>query len=72
MTTLGDGINKIDGSPYRWFIVPSKSLRDLVVRNYKRIYPWCNYIVLYQDVNGYGIELARASWVREGHTYIQD
>jgi hypothetical protein len=53
----------------KWYILPSEELRRLVVRRMLAKHRWINYVVLYKDVNGYGVEMSHVSWVDDGLVY---
>lgn len=62
---MSDGRDpKTNGS--RWYILPTESLRDLIIRNRHRLESRVgryNYVLTWKDTQGYGVELAHADWV---------
>ncbi len=68
--------NTVDNS--RWFVLPSESLRDLVLRRMRSRYPHFNRALTWKDTRGwvvrprtltpgdYGLALSNCSWVEPG------
>lgn len=42
---------------HRHYVLPSESLRRLVIKHRRRILPGCNSMTEWQDVNGFGLLL---------------
>lgn len=53
-------------------VLPSANLRAIVERRMREAYPELNYIVRWRDVNGFGIQMFHADWVRPGGCYVCD
>ena len=62
-------IKLFDRPDCKWYILPTESLRDLVIRRMLVKYPSLNYVMTYLDVHGYGVELCHAAWVPLGRIY---
>jgi hypothetical protein len=45
-----------------WFVVPTVSLRDLVIRRLLKQYPCLNYVIGWKDVRGFGLEVTVSEW----------
>jgi hypothetical protein len=58
----------------RWYILPTKALRDLVIRNVHRLKQSndrpLNYVVCWPDTQGFGLEVAHAEWVGPNGMHI--
>ncbi len=57
------------GNGSRWFICPTRSLRELLLRHKNKLVPGCNYVLDWKDTHGWGLQLAVADWVPNGHVY---
>lgn len=53
-----------------WFVLPSRSLRALLIRKLRQQYPELNYQVDWKDTHGWGLHLTVASWVQPGGFYV--
>lgn len=45
-----------------WFILPTRSLRELVYKRLRAEYRELNYCCEWKDVNGWGLQLSIAGW----------
>jgi len=55
--------------PSHWYVLPTATLRDLVCRQLLRKDSRLNYVLFWKDVNGFGLQVAHADWVRDGAVY---
>lgn len=62
-------IKLFDQPDYKWYILPSASLRELVIRRILAKYPKFNYVLTYKDVDGFGVQICHADWVQPGQVY---
>lgn len=54
----------------RILVLPSRSLRDLIIRAVRRRRVPYNYAVAYRDTRGFGLSIAVVDWLPSGQTYV--
>lgn len=52
-----------------WRIYKTPRARRIALTTLRHIYPHLNYSVFWKDVQGYGLEMAHALWLKPGQTY---
>lgn len=60
----------LDSDHNVWRIYHSTKARAAAIRYFLRKDPTLNYVVGWKNVNGWGLEVTRADWVKPGSRYI--